>query len=456
MRSRPREGYCLIVPHSPSSLLFASFLILVACGDAGPGSPAAEGGATAPLASVTVAPVLTTRLTNERERVGTVRAVEDVELRARITGFLGQRGFEEGADVERGQLLFVIEQAPYQARVARAEAELARAQAARDEADLTWRRTQRLRRQNVASEADLDAARAAAAEAAADVLSAQATLREAGLDLDYTEIHAPVGGRIGRANFSEGDLVGPESGALATLATLDPMHVYWQVPEDIILGFRRGSLERARSGDEPERVTASLRFGDGSVYEHEGELDFLDNRVDSSTGTQTARAVFPNPDGVLLPGQYATVMVQVGSPRDTFAIPQSAVQEDQAGRFVLIADDDDVVDLRRVVMGARQGIYWAVESGLTGDERVIYQGVQKVRPGMRVSPKMLQPDPPVGARAMPAETGEPEDRPPLPQASEIEEPPPPAEASAAGDPLPAEASEVDEPPPSPEGGRPPG
>jgi len=382
----------------------------VACGrDGGGASRGGPGsGPAGPPPSVTVTPVLALRLADERERVGQVRAVEDVELRARISGFLEERLFEEGSDVEKGDLLFVIEQAPYEARVSRAEAELARAKAALQEAELELRRTRRLRGRNVTSEAELDAAVASEAQATAEVLAAEASLAEARLDLDYTTIHAPVSGRVGRAAYSVGDLVGPESGPLATLATLDPIHVYWQVPEDIILDFRRRNVQRAQRGEEPESVSARLRFRDGSLYEHEGVWDFLDNRVDPTTGTQTARAVFPNPDALLLPGQYATVIVQVGAPRRTLVVPQAAVQEDQAGRFVLVVDDEDVARLRRVEMGARQGIYWAVRSGLSAGDRVVYQGVQKARPDAPVAPKRVLPDPPVGSvAARPATAEEP-------------------------------------------------
>jgi membrane fusion protein (multidrug efflux system) len=411
-------------PRPIHSLLLAP-LALLACGERTP--PDAE--VSQPPPSVTVAPVLKTRLPDERERVGQVAAVEDVELRARITGFLEQRLFEEGTDVAKGQLLFVIERAPYEAKVARAEAEVARAKAALQEAELELRRTKRLRQQNVASQAALDAAVARQAEAEAQVLGAEASLREARLDLEYTEIRSPFSGRVGRVLYSVGDLVGPESGALATVATLDPIHVYWQVPETVILNFRRASAERARRGEEPLEVTARLRFGDGTFYEQTGVWDFLDNRVDPTTGTQTARAVFPNPDALLLPGQYATVIVQVGAPRETLVIPQAAVQEDQAGRFVLVVGDDDTAELRRVTMGAREGIYWEVRSGLGENERVIYQGVQKARPGSPVDAMLLRPEPPVGA-APEAVTGDGEPASPPESAPESDSP---DRAPAAGD-----------------------
>jgi membrane fusion protein (multidrug efflux system) len=389
---------------SPAPTLAACLALACGAAETAPGPGDAAG---APPPSVTVARVLDTRLPDERERVGQVQAIADVELSARIEGFLEERRFAEGSDVEEGELLFVIERAPYEARVAEAEAELARARANLQEAQLELRRTRELERQNVSTQAQLDAATAREAAAAAEVLAAQAALQQAQLDLGYCEIHAPVAGRVGRAFYSEGDLVGPDSGPLATLATMDPIYVYWQVPEGAILDFRRRNVARARQGEPPLRVTAQLRFGDGSFYDHPGVWNFLDNRVDPTTGTQTARAEFPNPDGLLLPGQYAAVIVQIGEPRDTLIIPQAAVQEDQAGRFVLVVDDESRAELRRVEMGTRLGIFWEVRSGLAKRERVIYQGVQKVQPGARVAAVERTPDPPVGGAPGATTTGAP-------------------------------------------------
>lgn len=383
-----------MAPSPPRRLLAALAVLALVAGCGGEGR--APEAASLPPPSVTVTPVVKTRLPDERERVGQVRAVEDVELRARVSGFLEERDFEEGSDVAKDQLLFVIERAPYEAKVEGAEADLARARAAAKEAELGLRRTRELHESTVASQAALDAALAKDAQARAEVLAAQAALREARIDLDYTEIRAPVAGRVGRSLFSVGDLVDPESGTLTTIAKLDPIYVYWQVPEQVLLDVRRDQVARTRRGEGPLQVTAHLRFSDGSLYEHEGTWDFLDNRVDPTTGTQTARAVFPNPDRVLLPGQYARVTVSVGQPYEALVIPQSAVQEDQAGRFVLVVGADDTVALQRVVMGARQGIYWEVRSGLAEGERVVYEGVQKARPGGKVAPVELRPEPPVG------------------------------------------------------------
>lgn len=364
--------------------------LLLACG-----SEATPPGDSSERPAVTVAPVVRTRLPDERERVGQVRAVEDVELRARVTGFLEERRFEEGAFVERGQILFVLEKSSYEAEVRRSEAQVARARAALQKATLDLARVRSLHAQNVASQAALDDAITAETKARADVLATEAELREAQLHLEYTEIRAPISGRIGRSGFSRGDLVGPESGALATLVSIDPIHVYWQTPERVVVDFMRSNMAKGKDNLSLYGVTARLRFANGRMYEHPGELDFIDNRIDPTTGTQTVRAVFPNPEGLLVPGQYASVLVEVGEPHEALVIPQSAVQEDQAGRFALVVNADNVVELRRISTGARQGIFWEVLDGLAEGERVIHEGLQKVRPGQAVDVTEQAPEPPV-------------------------------------------------------------
>lgn len=360
-------------------------LLTLGCERTPPATARKETGAVA----VTVAPVTRMSIADRRERVGQVQAIEDVEIRARIEGFLDQRLFAEGSDVDKGDLLFVIEQAPYQAEVARSKAELASARAALRKTQLDLARIRELRRKGTISQSDLDEALALEQQAEANVQAREAELRQAQLNLDYTQIHAPISGRIGRSAFSVGDLVDSDSGALATLVMLDPIYVYWTVGEQVLLEARR--RERLR------KATAQIQFSDGSFYKHVGEVDFLDNRVDPSTGTQTVRAVFQNPDKVLLPGQYVTVVVQVGEEQSQLVIPQSAVQEDLAGRFVLVVDAQNVASIRRVTMGPRQEIFWVVEDGLVEGEQVIYQGTQKVRPGATVKPIVLAPRSPTAS-----------------------------------------------------------
>jgi len=345
-----------------------------------------------PLTAVTVTPVKLLKVADTVEQVGRVQAIEDVELRARVQGFLENRLFREGADVEKDALLFVIEQAEYETEVAMAEAQLARAKAELDKTRRALTRSEALHGRGNISQAAHDDAIAANLQAKADVKAAEAELRAAELNLSYTEIHAPSAGRISRSQYSVGDLVGPDSEALAELVSLDPIHVYVEVPENVLFDARRRNEERAKRGEANPVITPRLRFRDGSYYPHSGTVDFRDNRINPTTGTQTARGVFPNPDKILLPGQYVEVVVQIGEEQERLVIPQASVQEDQAGRFVLVVDDADEVTVRRVVLGDQEGIYSVVESGLSEGERVIFQGVQKVRPGMKVAPTVADPE----------------------------------------------------------------
>lgn len=366
----------------------AAFVSLAALGPLAAQAPAPQ----PPLTAVTVTPVTRLEVANTVEQVGRVQAIDDVEMRARVQGFLEKRPFREGADVDEDALLFVIEQAEYETKVAMAEAQLARAKAELDNAERALKRARALHGRGNISQAALDDAIAAELQAKADVKAAEAELRAAKLNLSYTEIRAPFAGRIGRSQYSVGDLVGPDSDPLAELVSLDPIHVYVEVPEHVLFESRRRNEERAERGEPQPVITPRLRFRDGTLYPHSGTVDFRDNRINPTTGTQTARAIFPNPDKVLLPGQYVEVVVQIGDEQDRLVIPQAAVQEDQAGRFVLVVDDEDTVSIRRVVLGDREGIYFVVESGLSEGERIIFQGVQKVRPGMKVAPTVADPE----------------------------------------------------------------
>ena len=181
-----------------------------------------------------------------------------------------------------------------------------------------------------------------------------------------------------------GDLVNKQSEPLTTIVALDPIYVYWEVSEHIPLDYRKRL--QIKNGKLGIKVTTNIRFSDGSIYDHEGRVDFIDNRVDRSTGTQRVRAVFPNPDNILVPGQYVTIVIQIGELKERLAVPQSAVQADRSGYFVLVVNENNVVSIKRVKMGDRKGVFWAVEEGLTEGESVIYQGIQKVRPDSTVKP----------------------------------------------------------------------
>ena len=337
----------------------------------------------APPPAVVVAPVVTREVNRTVEFVGRTEAFRQVDLRARVAGFLLDRPFKEGEDIAAGDLLFVVDDAEYKAAVDAAAAELQRARATYQAAASELERAQTLIQRGNISESTLDQRTADEARSKAEINAAEAALQRTRLDLDYTKITAPFAGRIGRATYDIGNLVGPDSGVLATLVDLDPIYVTFPVSErDLLTAMQaRRTVDGVQSS-----VVPRLRLSTGDMYDHDGRIEFLDNRVDPTTGTVAVRAQFANPDQLLLPGQFVTVVLSAGTAETRAVIPQAAVQENQAGRFVLVVGDDDRVDARQVVAGQRLGTDWVIEDGLEEGELVVVEGLQKVRPGARVRP----------------------------------------------------------------------
>jgi membrane fusion protein (multidrug efflux system) len=334
---------------------------------------------TAP--SVIVAPVVARDVTPQFEHVGRVEAIKTVDLRARVEGFLEKRGFREGAEIKKGALLFVIENAPYEVIVQERKADLAVAEATLRNADSDFKRKSSLVKRGNVSAASLDNSRATLDGARATVLKVKAALRQASLDLGYTEIRSPIAGKISRARYSVGNLVGPTSEPLATVTSIDPIYVTIAISEKQLIEARKRGIDI----DNPP-VTPSLILTDGSAYSHGGNFDYLAPTVDQTTDTVIARAVFPNPKRVLLPGQFVTVVVRQKIAVSKLTAPQSSVQQDSRGHFVLVITRDNKVELRRITVGNQIEMDWIVENGLASGERIIVQGVQKVRPDMTVNP----------------------------------------------------------------------
>jgi membrane fusion protein (multidrug efflux system) len=316
------------------------------------------------------------------EHVGRVEAIQAVDLRARVQGYLEAVKFNEGSDVRARDLLFTIEQAPYLASVNAARAKVASAEAALTNASQYLRRLQAVRSGGV-SATDLEAAVSNELKAQALLQEAEASLEQAELDLGYTIIKAPISGRIGRTVFTKGNLVGPDSGALARIVQIDPILVVYSVSEndyaDVKTSHQDMTPEQLR-----QELVPRLKLSNGELYPGAGKLAFADNEVDADTGTIAVWAEFENPHGILLPGQYVTVLLSLSNPRRLPVVPQSAVQEDREGRYVFVVDGDNKVQQRRITTGAVVGVNWAVEAGLMVGETVIVQGVQKVRPGQVV------------------------------------------------------------------------
>ena len=354
-----------------------ALLLLAGCGGEAPPEPAG-----APPPSVIAVPARVEAVGEQSDFVGRVAAMDKVDLRARVPGFLKRRAFTEGQDVEGGDLLFEIEPDQYLTVVQQREADLAKAKADQLNTAAQLKRGQELIRDKNIAQAKLDELQAADSIALASIEQAKAALDSAKLDLSYTRVLAPVAGRIGLAKYTIGNLVGPESGPLATLISHDPIYVQFPLTQRDLLEAKRAN--QAKGGD-PKNVVIHVRLPDGSLYDQTGKLNFVDVTTDAGTDTVTLRAELPNPNRFLVDGQYVGVVVQAGEPESAIVIPQSALQVDQQGTFVLVIDSEGKAQIRRVQTGQPKGSLITVKSGLKEGELVISEGIQKVRPGQPVS-----------------------------------------------------------------------
>jgi len=346
---------------------------------------------------VTVTPVERVAIADSEEYVGRVESTSTVDLRARVSGFLERRTFEEGGDVTAGELLYLIEQEPYQAAVDSAEAAVVQTQAALRNAEAYLERLNAVKDAGGASKADLDTAQGAVQETRALLNQRRAQLVQAQLNLGYTEIRAPISGRIGRTAIHVGNLVGPGSGILATIVQLDPMWVTFPVSErDYLRMQERIGLAWSGSASIGQFVP-TIRLVDGSIFPQPGRIDFQDNRIDEETGTIVLRATFPNPRLLLRPGQFVTVIQRRRETVDRLVIPQAAVQRDQVGPFVMVIDESNRTQIRRIQLGDAFAAKWIVTEGLKEGDLVISAGLQKVTEGAVVNPTRAQVDDQEGA-----------------------------------------------------------
>lgn len=343
-------------------------------------SQSATNKATPP--AVLVAKVRMQEIGEQFSYFGRVEATDRVQIRARIDGYLGPLAFEQGSFVKKGDLLFEIEKEIFEADAALAKANLANSKAAAKLAKVGLERSKKLRGRNDVSQAQLDEDTAKYEEALADVDAAKANLTLAEINLGYTKIKAPISGRIGKAAESEGSLVGPSGDPLALLVSQDPMQVAWPVPD-------RHFTHLTSDGRGADSVVVKLRLADDTVYSLPGKIIYAEPSANSATNTVTVRAEFENPNFRLVDQMLVTVLIEKKEKNEQLVMPQNALMLDQQGPYVYAVDKKDKVEVRRIKTGDQRGLNIIISEGLKTGDRVIVTGLQKVKKGMLVTPKLV-------------------------------------------------------------------
>lgn len=334
-------------------------------------------------------------VTQSTEYIARIQATNRVNLVARVGAYLEEVLFSEGTEVKKGDLLYRLEQGPFRADVQAKEASVAQFKAQLKNAQAVLDRTEQLLKTPAGQKAAYDAASAAEKALEAQILGAEAQLQTARINLGYTEIRAPIDGKIGRTAVTAGNYVSNSTGTLVSIVSQDPMYVLFQVPTRTVIDLQR------RSGGKSSALVIRIRLPDGSLYDRTGRLDFVDNSVSGNTDTMLLRGSVPNPrqgaGRMLVDGQLVTAVLEDVEPTDALAVPRAAVLADQEGDYVYVVGKDDKAEKRRVKLGQSTPAFASIISGLTDGESVIVEGLQRVRPGQPVAPgppaAQVQPPP---------------------------------------------------------------
>lgn len=374
------QGLKHLVRHAgKTAVLYGIVSFFCSCSKFHPGNPASE------PPEVAVTEVVQQDVPMIREWIGSLDGSVNADIRARVSGYLISQNYKDGALVRQGDLLFQIDPTTYEAAVQQAKAALSQAEANQLQSEQTERRETELFERKVESQQARDNAVQANAAAKAEVKLQQAAVRQAELNLEFTKVTAPVTGVAGTANPGVGDLVGPsDAQPLTTISALDPVRAYFQLSEQDYLKVA-GRIAEVRAGKE-QTPPATIILADGSSYPHEGKLYALDRQVDQQTGTIRLTALFPNPDNILRPGQFVRVRVTVKTMAGALLVPQRAVNELQTSYEVAVLGAENRAEIRTVEVGERLGSLWVISQGLKPGERVVVEGMQRLRDGESVKP----------------------------------------------------------------------
>jgi RND family efflux transporter MFP subunit len=366
-------------PAQPAALCLTAFAL--GCSGKPPAAP--------PPPSVTVADVPEREITEWDEFTGRMEAVDVVEIRPRVSGYIKRVTFPEGKEVRKGEVLFEIDPRPYQADLARAEAELERARSAAALAASEVQRAGKLVDVQAISQEEFDTRTSAEAQGGAMVRGAEAAVQTARLNLEWTRVRSPIAGRVSRAEVTAGNLVQagpPDAALLTTVVSMDPIYVYFEGDEQTYLRYAKLARQGTRPSSRDVRNPVYLGLADEEGFPHKGYMDFVDNQLNPQTGTIRARAVFSNKDRRFTPGLFGRIrLVGSGTYRATVVLDR-AIGTDQDKKFVLALKPDSTVEYRAVQLGRLVGGLRVVDSGLTAGDQIVISGLQRVRPGMKIAP----------------------------------------------------------------------
>jgi multidrug efflux system membrane fusion protein len=369
-------------------VLLAGGLLLSACQQQQAAAP------PPPPTKVTVSQPVVREVTEWDEYTGRIEAVESVEVRARVSGYLQSVHFTDGAIVKKGTLLFVIDPRPYQAELNRARATLEQAIARYDRTQKDFTRAQQLIKSRAVSQEEVDTRGADQREAQEAVQAGRAAVEAAQLNVEFTQVRAPISGRISREFVTVGNLINggsADSTLLTRIVSLDPIYCYFDVDERSYLRYARLWRDEQRPSPREVKIPVQLGLANETGFPHQGRLDFVDNRLDPNTGTMTGRAIFSNPDLVLFPGLFARVRMPGSGRYEALMIPDEAVGTDQTQRFAFVVNDQNTVEYRKVELGPIIEGLRVIRNGLRPEEWVIVNGVQRVRTGAKVDPQKQEP-----------------------------------------------------------------